>query len=175
MKKALLKLSARVSNLAWSRKSSSSFEWLEMTRLKYTNSIRAAEPYFKVLSDEKRQIEAAISKANVHGKMLERYSYVKQIESELSELKSAENDLGELARSEESDAEMKKLFGDELERLRVLAEDKRRRLVDLVLPEDSEDKESALLELNAGVGGLESRIFCGELYEMYRAYCEVRV
>ena len=42
--------------------------------------------------------------------------------------------------------------------------------VNLLAPDENEDKENVVLELNAGVGGLESRIFCSELFEMYRLY-----
>ena len=35
---------------------------------------------------------------------------------------------------------------------------------------EAEDKENAVIELNAGVGGVESGMFWSELYSMYEAY-----
>ena len=38
------------------------------------------------------------------------------------------------------------------------------------MPDEVEDEENAILELNAGVGGAESRLFLTELFEMYNKF-----
>jgi peptide chain release factor 1 len=42
----------------------------------------------------------------------------------------------------------------------------------LMVPKDPFDNRSAVLEIRAGTGGDESSLFAGDLFRMYRAYCD---
>lgn len=44
----------------------------------------------------------------------------------------------------------------------------------LLIPKDPEDSKDAIMEIRAGTGGDEASIFAGDLYEMYKRYCEGR-
>ena len=70
----------------------------------------------------------------------------------------------------QKDDEMFKLIEDDLIKLNQNLSELKFDLINILIPDEMEDKEDAVLELNAGVGGLESRIFCSELFEMYRLY-----
>lgn len=46
------------------------------------------------------------------------------------------------------------------------------RLQILMVPKDPWDNRNAILEIRAGTGGDESSLFAGDLFRMYRGYCE---
>lgn len=46
------------------------------------------------------------------------------------------------------------------------------RLQILMVPKDPWDSRNAILEIRAGTGGDESSLFAGDLFRMYRGYCE---
>ncbi|HEY8668460.1 MAG TPA: peptide chain release factor 1, partial [Tepidisphaeraceae bacterium] len=43
-----------------------------------------------------------------------------------------------------------------------------------LLPKDAMDDRNVVLEIRAGTGGDEAGLFAGNLYEMYRRYCEIK-
>lgn len=44
----------------------------------------------------------------------------------------------------------------------------------LLIPQDPEDAKNAVMEIRAGTGGDEASIFAGDLFDMYKRYCEGR-
>ncbi len=44
----------------------------------------------------------------------------------------------------------------------------------LLIPKDPEDAKNCTMELRAGTGGDEASIFAGDLFDMYRRYCEIK-
>jgi peptide chain release factor 1 len=42
----------------------------------------------------------------------------------------------------------------------------------LLIPKDPEDFRNAIMEIRAGTGGDEAAIFAGDLFEMYKRYCD---
>ncbi|HMI20925.1 MAG TPA: peptide chain release factor 1 [Sphingomonas sp.] len=73
---------------------------------------------------------------------------------------------------EEGDPELKTMAADELASLRdqlIVAD---RRLALALLPKDSADERSAILEIRAGTGGDEAALFAGDLFRMYQRYAD---
>ncbi len=69
-----------------------------------------------------------------------------------------------------SDAELKALAQEELEDLRKRFGAQEREVKLLLLPKDSADNSSAIVEVRAGTGGDEASLFAGELLKMYTRY-----
>jgi len=92
---------------------------------------------------------------------------------ELQELEAEIKSLKELAADPDSDDEMRAMADEELqeaiERLPKLEKD----LSFLLLPKDSADERSAILEIRAGTGGDEAALFAGDLLRMYQRYAEM--
>ncbi|MEM8812954.1 MAG: peptide chain release factor 1 [Pseudomonadota bacterium] len=86
-------------------------------------------------------------------------------ESELSDLRTLIDD-------PETDAEMIELARAEIPDLETdvdtLVDDVRL----LLLPKDSADQKSAILEVRAGTGGDEAALFAGDLFRMYQRFAE---
>ncbi len=70
----------------------------------------------------------------------------------------------------DSDADLKALAKEDLEPSRARREEMRRALIDMQLNEDDDASRNVIVEVHAGVGGEEAKLFVGDLYEMYRRY-----
>jgi peptide chain release factor 1 len=81
--------------------------------------------------------------------------------AELIADKSTETEMRELAEVEQPEVE---------ERITAL----RREIELLLLPKDSADDRSAILEVRAGTGGSEAALFAGELFRMYERYAATK-
>jgi peptide chain release factor 1 len=82
------------------------------------------------------------------------------------------DDLQHLIDDPASDPEMAALAEDELGALGPKVEDLERQLKLRLLPKDSADEKSAILELRAGTGGDEAALFAGDLFRMYQRYAD---
>ncbi len=71
-----------------------------------------------------------------------------------------------------SDAEMSAMASEELPEARRRAEGLLEDLKDEFLAAEDNAVDSFFLELRAGTGGEEAALFCRDLFEMYRRYCE---
>src|SRR5512134_1381114 len=71
-----------------------------------------------------------------------------------------------------SDPEMAALAEEELGALGPKIEELERQLKVQLLPKDSADEKSAILELRAGTGGEEAALFAGDLFRMYQRYAD---
>jgi peptide chain release factor 1 len=80
---------------------------------------------------------------------------------ELMADKSTETEMRELAEIEQPEVE---------ERITAL----RREIELLLLPKDSADDRSAILEVRAGTGGSEAALFAGDLFRMYERYAATK-
>ena len=69
-----------------------------------------------------------------------------------------------------SDAEMRDMAFDEIAVLRRQFEAQERDVKLLLLPKDSADRSSAIVEVRAGTGGDEAALFAGDLLKMYTRY-----
>jgi peptide chain release factor 1 len=73
-----------------------------------------------------------------------------------------------------ADPEMADLARADLERLEAEEPALERELKLLLLPKDSADAKSAILEIRAGTGGEEAALFAGDLLRMYQRYAQLR-
>ena len=48
------------------------------------------------------------------------------------------------------------------------------RLTRQLVPRDEDDDRGVVVEVRAGTGGDEASLFAGEVYEMYRCFCEIK-
>lgn len=83
-----------------------------------------------------------------------------------------EKALSEQAELEEmlSDPEMKSLAEDDLFRIKQALPELERKIQLALIPKDSADDKSAILEIRAGTGGDEAALFAADLFTMYKYY-----
>ena len=81
-------------------------------------------------------------------------------------------DLQQLVDDPASDAEMASLAEQELGALDPKIEELERQLKVQLLPKDTADEKSAILEVRAGTGGEEAALFAGDLFRMYQRYAD---
>ncbi|MFE1598407.1 peptide chain release factor 1 [Methylobacterium sp. ID0610] len=108
-----------------------------------------------------------------------------QLSRELSELddvvaairayRAAEAELrGVEAMLEEGDPEMRALAAEEKPEVEAARDAAAKALQILLLPKDSADEKSAILEIRAGTGGDEAALFAGDLFRMYARYADLK-
>lgn len=72
----------------------------------------------------------------------------------------------------EKDEEFREMAKMELEELSVRKEQMDEEIRIMLIPKDPEDVRKAIVEIRAGTGGDEAGIFVGDLYRMYKKYCD---
>lgn len=95
---------------------------------------------------------------------------VAQAATEVRRLRQEAESLAFMA--EDADDELRAMASEELHENRTLLETADRKLVLALLPRDSADERSAMLEVRAGTGGDEAALFAGDLFRMYQRYAE---
>jgi peptide chain release factor 1 len=91
-------------------------------------------------------------------------------------LEKATNDLADLDRlmnDPSSDQDMKDLAGEEYYALKSTIPMLEREVTMMLLPKDTADERSAILEIRAGTGGDEAALFAADLCRMYERYAEI--
>jgi len=73
-----------------------------------------------------------------------------------------------------SDREMVELAQEELTALEPRVQKLEHELQIQLLPKDSADEKSAILEVRAGTGGEEAALFAGDLFRMYQRYADIK-
>lgn len=68
------------------------------------------------------------------------------------------------------DAELKSIAAEQLDSLQRAMPDIEKKLQIALLPRDDADDNSVIMEIRAGVGGEESALFVGDLYNQYKSY-----
>lgn len=109
---------------------------------------------FKQLNIEYNQLKEIVEKFNEYKKVYDSYHHAKEILSS-----EKDKDLLDLAKQEieENEEKLQKLESE----IRML-----------LIPKDPEDAKNAVMEIRAGTGGDEAAIFAGDLFEMYKRYCD---
>jgi peptide chain release factor 1 len=82
------------------------------------------------------------------------------------------DDLKAMIDDPSSDVEMSALAEEEHATLEATIESLERELKVLLLPKDSADEKSVILEVRAGTGGEEAALFAGDLFRMYQRYAD---
>jgi peptide chain release factor 1 len=81
-------------------------------------------------------------------------------------------DLQQLVDDPASDKDMAALAEEELEGLGPKIEEFEKKLKVQLLPKDTADEKSAILEVRAGTGGDEAALFAADLFRMYQRYAD---
>ena len=93
---------------------------------------------------------------------------------DLRRVEQEEADLAAMLADAGTDRDMKAMAEDELAAIRPRLAEMEKGLQILLLPKDSADEKSAILEIRAGTGGDEAALFAADLYRMYARYAEKR-
>ena len=125
----------------------------ELAALMSDGSATASE--FTEMSREYAEISPIVEKAKA----------VRAVQEELDGLQ-------EILDDDASDKEMKALAEAEQRELNETLPELERELQLLLLPKDSADDRSAILEVRAGTGGDEASLFAADLFRMYQRYAE---
>ncbi|MGE0569406.1 MAG: peptide chain release factor 1 [Bacteroidia bacterium] len=98
------------------------------------------------------------------GKIVEVYKEYKKV---IDNIESAKQVL-----ATEKDKDFLDMAKEELDTNRKLQEEMEEKIRFLLIPNDPEDAKNCVMELRAGTGGDEASIFAGDLFEMYKRYCD---
>jgi peptide chain release factor 1 len=74
----------------------------------------------------------------------------------------------------EKDKDFLDMAKAELEENRTAEEKLAEEIRMLLIPKDPEDAKNCTMEIRGGTGGDEAAIFAGDLFDMYRRYCEIK-
>ena len=74
------------------------------------------------------------------------------------------------AREMQNDAELRDIATEQLHELNHALPDIEKKLQIALLPRDDADDNGVIMEIRAGVGGEESALFAGDLYNQYKSY-----
>lgn len=76
------------------------------------------------------------------------------------------------AMRKDPDPEMREMAQLEYEELRDKRAEMEEEIKIMLIPKDPEDERDIIMEIRSGTGGDEAAIFAGDLYDMYKRYCE---
>ncbi|RMG61617.1 MAG: peptide chain release factor 1 [Calditrichaeota bacterium] len=76
--------------------------------------------------------------------------------------------------AEADEEELREMAREELQQLEEREARLRKKLQQLLVPQDPNDVKNAIVEIRAGTGGDEAAIFAGDLFRMYQKYAENR-
>ena len=125
----------------------------ELAALMSAGNVSAAD--FTAMSREYAEISPIVEKAKD----------VRALRTEIAGLE-------EIIADASSDKEMRAMAETELRELEDALPERERELQLLLLPKDSADDRSAILEVRAGTGGEEASLFAADLFRMYQRYAE---
>ena len=163
---------------------------LNSTRAKLINAYDASVGYIAHLIAERAalctQLNAETSDANNSmdtnkSELFKRLNFLDTVHAHAARLERCERDAAELHDAlgqcedeakggDDGDAELRSMMESDLARLANELDEHKIAFVDLLVPDESEDKEDAVLELSAAVGGQESRLFCADMFYMYQTW-----
>jgi peptide chain release factor 1 len=99
-------------------------------------------------------------------KLVKAYKNYKNILSNIENNKSILN--------EEKDEDFRDMAKEELSGLEDRKEKMEEDIRIMLIPKDPNDEKNVILEIRAGTGGDEASIFAGDLFKMYKNYCETK-
>ena len=121
-------------------------------------------------------LNAGVNQAT-YTKLTKEFAGLNPIVVTIEALRAAENeisDLEALLQDPKTDKEMLALARADLEAIEPKREALDQQLKLQLLPKDSADEKSAILEVRAGTGGDEAALFAAELFRMYSRYAELK-
>lgn len=118
-------------------------------------------------------IEAQMNSGDVSGDELTRlskeYSRLSEIIPLIHEYFCVVTGIAD-AREMQNDAELRDIATEQLHELNHALPDIEKKLQIALLPRDDADDNGVIMEIRAGVGGEESALFAGDLYNQYKSY-----
>lgn len=72
----------------------------------------------------------------------------------------------------EKEEELREMAKEEIDQLQPALEALEEELKRVLIPKDPNDDRNIIMEIRSGTGGDEAAIFAGNLFEMYKRYCE---
>ncbi len=131
------------------------------------------EQKLKDIQTHAAEIESQMNSGDVNGAELTRLS---KEYSRLSEILPLINEYFQVTRGisdateMQNDPELRSIAAEQLVELNHLLPDIERKLQIALLPRDDADDNSVIMEIRAGVGGEESALFAGDLFNQYKSY-----
>jgi len=100
------------------------------------------------------------------------YAELEPVARAASAVASMRGELADLSALDESDPEMRALVADDVARIEAELPEAEHELAVAMLPRDSADSRSAMLEIRAGTGGDEAALFAADLLRMYERFAQ---
>ena len=120
-----------------------------------------------------KDIETKMNSGEISGdeltKLSKEYSQLNSVLPLIDKYLQTQNGIRD-AKEMLNDAELKSIAEEQLEELNHQLPDIERDLQIALLPRDAADDNSAIVEIRAGVGGEESALFAGDLFNQYKSY-----
>lgn len=131
------------------------------------------EQKLKDIQSRAADIAAQMNSGDVSGdeltRMAKEYSRMSEILPLIDEYFQVTRGISDAAEMQH-DPELHAIAADQLIELNRALPDIERRLQIALLPRDDADDNSVIMEIRAGVGGEESALFAGDLYNQYKSY-----
>ena len=116
-----------------------------------------------VIADQERYVKLTREYKDLGDIMDARKKYIDCINS----IKEAKDIL-----ANESDPDMKEMAREELAENEALQPKLEEEIKIALVPKDPEDAKNVQMEIRAGTGGDEAALFAGDLFQMYKKYCD---
>src|SRR5579863_4960166 len=140
------------------------FERLDQIEARYEELTQAlASP--EVIGDSAKFQKTAKAHSEITS-VVEKYREYKDLKRGIAESKAVLAD--------EKDPEMRAYAQEELDKLEARVNGVEEELKVLLLPKDPNDEKDVILEIRAGTGGDEAKIFAAEMFRMYTRYAETQ-
>ena len=117
----------------------------------------------EVIADQQRFVKLTKEYKDLSDIMDARKRYINCLES----IKEAKDIL-----ANESDAEMKEMAREQLAENEAVQPQIEEEIKIALIPKDPEDGKNVQMEIRAGAGGDEAALFAGDLFGMYKKFCE---
>ncbi len=120
---------------------------------------------------------AANPDAETYVKLASEYSHLGEVVARIRDLRENEKalvGLDEIIADKTMDAEMRELAELEYPGVEEKIDALEHQIQLLLLPRDSADDKSAILEVRAGTGGSEAALFAGQLFRMYERHAALK-
>ncbi len=131
------------------------------------------EQKLKDIQSRAADIEAQMNSGEVSGDQLTRlskeYSRLSEILPLIAEYFQTVQGIAD-AEEAQNDPELRAIAQEQLVELNHVLPDIERRLQIALLPRDDADDNGVIMEIRAGVGGEESALFAGDLFNQYKSY-----
>lgn len=131
------------------------------------------EQKLKDIQAHAAEIESQMNSGDVGGAELTRlskeYSRLSEILPLINEYFQVTQGIAD-ATEMQNDPELRSIAVEQLAELNHVLPDIERKLQIALLPRDDADDNSVIMEIRAGVGGEESALFAGDLYNQYKSY-----